>query len=99
MAQDFGEQLVIAVPLAPAVESDQEQVVALEAAQQRVGILDLGHRCAQRAGEAGEDRGAQQEVTGVGRLAVQHLVAQVVHDLLVVSREGLDELLRVALDP
>jgi hypothetical protein len=50
MAQQFREQVVIAVPLASGVQRHDEGVLGLERSQHLVGVGGTGHRGAQRAG-------------------------------------------------
>ena len=38
-AQDVGEEMVVAIPLAPVVERDHEQVAALERLQHRLAAV------------------------------------------------------------
>lgn len=88
VAQEPGEQVVVAIPLALAVEGDHEHAVALEPLQD-LGAPGLAtHGLAQRGVHALEDRRAQQEATHLRRLTDEHLACQVVHDVAVVAREG-----------
>ena len=92
VAQQFGEQVVIAVPLAPGIEGDDERVVALQSSQQPLGVWVSGHRRAQRPRKSVQDRASDHELAQLRRLAVEDLESEVVDDLLVVSGEGVDEL-------
>ena len=94
-AEQLREQVMVAIPLASLVERRQEQVRALQFAQQRGRPLGLEDGIAQRSGQALQDRRAQQERPDGVRLADQHLRAQVVGDMAVVAVEGGDEGARV----
>ena len=91
VAQDLAEEVVVAVPAAMVVEGDQRQVRVLEPLEAGRAVLAAGHDVAQRRRQALEDRGLEQEVAGVGRLAVEHLGRQVVDELAVVACERGDE--------
>ena len=86
--EQVGEQVVIAVPAAPVVERDEEQVGPLERLEHRRPAGPAGDRVAQRAGEPVEDRrsGAGSPAIGVG-LPLEDLVGEVVDDVAVVARE------------
>ena len=91
-AQHVGEQLVVAEPLPPVVEGDEEEVVALEgAAASRAASSRPSDGVAQRAGEPVEHRGAQQELAHRRRLVGEHLLDEVVEDVAVVAGEPGDE--------
>jgi len=95
VAQQAGEQVVVAVPLALGVEREDEQPVALEPLQAGRRPAPAGDVVTQRPAQAIEDRGLEQEVAHLGRLAVEHLVAEVVHDGPVVSGERRYEVVAV----
>src|SRR5690606_2546262 len=78
--QDVAEEMVITKPLSPIVEAHEEEVRSLQTLQQplRTG---LSRDCvAQRAAQAVQDRGVQQETTHPFRLGRQHLLDEVVRD-------------------
>ena len=91
-AQDVGEQVVVAVPLPPVVERDEEQVGALE--------RDEASPCrrsrpvtASQSGPVSRSRTdvrSRKSRTSVG-LAGQHLLGEVVDDVAVVAGEPGDE--------
>ena len=54
--QHVGEQVVVAVPLAPVVQGDEEQVGALEGREHLAAVVAAGDGVAQRPGEPVEDR-------------------------------------------
>ncbi len=97
--EHVGEQVVVAVPPPLVVERHHEQVAPLQRLQHLRAAGVRGHRVAQRAGEAFEHGGAEQEVADVGRLLVQHLRHQVVDDVAVVAGEPGDEPGRVGAVP
>ena len=55
--QDVAEEVVVAVPLPPVVERDQEEVGPLEGFQPRGAALLAGDGVAQRAAQPREDSG------------------------------------------
>ena len=90
-AQDIGEQVVVAVPVATVVEGYDEQVRPLERLEHGLGVADAGDRIAERAAQPFEDRGVEQEgADGLG-LADEHLLDEVVDDVPIVAREAGDE--------
>jgi len=89
--QHVGEEVVVSVPAAPVVERDEEEVGALQALECGAAAVLARHGVAQVAGEAGEHRSPQEEVANLRRLAVQHLLDQVVDDVAVVAGERRDE--------
>ena len=90
-SQHVCEQVVIAVPLPPVVERNQEQVAAIEGLEHGLAAALPGDRVAQRAVEPVQDGGVQQELADLAGLALQHLLDQVVDDVAVVPREAGDE--------
>ena len=98
-AQQLGEQVVVAVPVAVVVEGDQEQVGLLQLGQQLGRPLGLQHRVAQRPRQPLQDRGADHEAAQRLGLAGQDLGAQVVDDVAVAGLEAGDERARVGLAP
>jgi hypothetical protein len=98
-AQQVGEQAVVAVPAAPLVQGDQEQVGALEVLQRLLPVAAPGDRVAERAAEALEDRGVEQEVPQLSRLPLEDLPGQVVEDVAVAAAEPLDQRGRVGASP
>ena len=89
--QHLGEQVVVAVPAAGVVEWDQEQVGAVQVLQHLLALGVPGDGRAQRSAQPVQDAGLEQEVAHRLRLAAQHLLDQVVHDVAVVAGEGRDE--------
>jgi hypothetical protein len=89
--QDVGEQVVVAVPLPPVVQGDDEEVGALERRQHVAAVGAAGDGVAQRAREPVEDSGVQQEPADRVGLVLQDLLDQVVHDVPVVAGEPGDE--------
>ena len=65
--EHVGEQMVIAIPLAPVVERDEEQVPSIERLQHRLAAVLAGDGVAQRAAQPAEDRGLEQEGRGPSR--------------------------------
>src|SRR3712207_7391344 len=86
--QDVGEQVVVAVPPAAVVERDEKQVRPVEGLQRLPTVVPAGDRVAQRAAQPAEDRGLQQKGPDLLRLALQHLLDQVVDDVPVVDRKS-----------
>ena len=95
MPQEAAEEVVIPEPAPLVVQRDQEQVGAMDFADQFGAVGPSRERVAQRCAHAVEDRGQQQEVTHPRGLAGQHLLAEIVDDVPVRARESLDECRRV----
>jgi hypothetical protein len=89
--QQVGEQAVVAVPAALPVQGNQEQVGPLEVLEQLLAVRAAGDRVAERAAQALEDRGVEQETPHVRRLPLQDLPGQVVENVAVVAAEPPDE--------
>jgi X-Pro dipeptidyl-peptidase C-terminal non-catalytic domain len=96
LAQHIAEQLMVAEPLAPAVEADQEQVRPLNLLQPDDPVRPARHRVAGRAAQPLQDRGAQQELAQPPGLGGDELV-EVLGDLPVIAGERGHERLPVAL--
>ena len=90
--EQAAEQVVIPEPPVLVVQRDQEQVGAVDLADQPGAVGPTGERVAQRRAHAVEDRGRQQEVADLGGLSGQHLLAEVVDDVPVRAGEPLDEI-------
>ena len=90
-SQHVGEEMVVAVPEAPVVERDQEQVPPIEGLEHRPTAVLARHRIAERAVQPAQDRRAEQEAPDMLRLTLQDLADQVVDDEAVVAREAGDE--------
>jgi hypothetical protein len=75
LVQQLGEQVVVAVPAAGAIERDKEQVRALDRGQHLRSPGDPGHRVAELARQAVEYRGAEHESSPVRRQPGEDLVA------------------------
>ena len=89
--EDVGEQVVVAVPLATVVERDDEQVRSLQRLEHRLARRLARDGIAERSRETTEDRRVQQETADLRRLAVEHLVGEVVDDEAIVACEVGDE--------
>ena len=96
-AQELGEQRVVAMPGAALVERRREHAAVLQSRQHRVAVRRPGERVGELGAQRLDDRGAQQEVAQLRRLAGQHLADQVVADRRVGAREVLDEGARVGM--
>ena len=101
VAEQVGEEVVVAEPAPLAVEGDQEQVGPLQpldqgrggpGARRRPGQLRGGQqRVAEGRAEACEHGAAQEQLAQLGRLPAVDLVEQIVEDIAVAAGEGLDE--------
>jgi hypothetical protein len=89
--EDVREQVVVAVPAAAVVERDHEQVRAVQRLEHGPPAAPAGDGVAQRAAEAVQDGGLDQEAADVGGLPTQHLLDEVVDDVPVVPGEPGDE--------
>ena len=94
-AEQVGEELVVAVPLAAVVERNQEEVRALELRQARRRAPPPGHRVAERSRERVEDRGLEQEVPLARVQRAENDLGQVVDDVAVRAVEGGYEPVRI----
>ena len=90
-AEDVGEQVVVSEPGPVVVERHDEQVVAVEAVEERPAVRLAGDGGAQAPGETLQHGGAQQELAHLGGLLGKDLVGEVVHHEPVAARERLDE--------
>ena len=86
-AEDLGEERVIPVPASLVVERDDQQVRALQLLEPRLAVGHAGDDLAQRAAQAVEDRGAQEELLGLARQAGENLLDDVVEDVAVARPE------------
>ena len=89
--QELREQVVVAEPLALVVERDDEEVLGLDPAEQRAGVVPTGDVGAQVGPQALEHRRRQEELAHVVGLAQQDLVEQEVGHVPVAAGEPLDE--------
>ena len=85
--QELLEQTVVAVPLAPAVEGDQEDVRGLHVAQLLLRPRLGEERIAERCTELVEHRGVAQEPLGLLRDLGQRLSVQVVGHVPILTRD------------
>ena len=85
--QNVGEEMVVAIPLAPVVEGDQEQVSPIEGLEHGLAAGLGGDGFAQRPVQSAQDGGVQQEGPKIFGLALQDLLGQVVDDVAVVPGE------------
>ena len=95
VAEQLGEEVVVAVPLASGVERHEKEVRGLDGPQHRGGAFAASHGIAEPGVEAVEHRRSQQKVSEIVVLPSQHLGGQVVHHQAVVPGEVTDELVRV----
>jgi hypothetical protein len=92
--QNISKEMVIAIPLPPVIERNQEQVGPFEIFQGRGGAVFFSlaqHSIAKRAAQTVEEAGVQQESLNVFRLLPQHLFNQIVHYEAVAAGERFDE--------
>src|SRR5262249_21195112 len=71
--EHLGEQVVIAIPLAPVIQWNNKEVAAMERLQPRTATRLATHRIAQRAAQAVENCGLEQEAADMLWLTLQHL--------------------------
>ena len=95
VAQEFGEEVVIAIPAPLVVQGHQEEVGGQQIFQQGRAAALARDRIAQVAGQPGENRRLQQKGLDRGRLGIQHLFGQIAEDKAVAAAEILDESRRV----
>src|ERR1700743_1697857 len=83
--------MVVAIPATGKVQGHQEQIFTLDRLENGRRTRSLQDRIAQRAAEPAQYRGAQQEVTELGWLTIEHFGHQVVDDVTVVAGERPDQ--------
>ena len=93
--QTGSKQVVVAVPLPPVIERDDEQVRARECLQLARRTRALGDRITERTVHPVEDRRAQQQLARIQVEIAEHLLAQVVDYVPVIPREPDDEVVAV----
>ena len=93
--QHVREQVVVAIPPAPVVEGDQEQVPPIERFECGPATVLPGHGIAQGSAHAGQDRCLQQEAPDIIGLTVPDLLDEVIDDVAVIAGEVRDESLDV----
>ena len=86
-AQQIGEQAVVAEPGPGAVECGDEGVLVLELLEDRLGSGAAGEGVGQRPADALEDRGSQEQVAHLRRLALEHLGEEVARHGALAARE------------
>ena len=89
--EDVGEEVMVAIPLAPVVQRHDKEVATIERLQPRAAVLLAGHGITQRAVEAVENGGLKEETAHGFGLALKHLFDQIVKNVAVVARESTDE--------
>jgi hypothetical protein len=99
-AKHVGEQVMEPVPPPSVVEWHEEEIATLEILERGCTAVLPEDGVAQGAGQARQDRGAEEEASNRLRLALQHLFHQVVDDVAIVAGESGDEAgwIRSALD-
>src|SRR5215207_11671020 len=90
-AENLGEQVVEAEPLATVVEGEQEEVRAGERLQRTGGSTLLEDRVAQRRAQALEHRRAQHEPLELGVVSREDLAGEEVDDVCARAVERADE--------
>ena len=83
--------MVVAEPAPLGIERDQEQVGALGASQQRIGVLAAAERPRQPGVEARGNRGLDKEASQVIVDVAENLVGEVVEDEALAASERLDK--------
>ncbi|MNZ76383.1 hypothetical protein D3C78_948860 [compost metagenome] len=87
IAQEAGEQVVVAEPLLLAVHRQQEQVGALQLFEHCPAVVAAGHGVAQRGVELPEDAGLQQELAAFLGLPGKDVLGEVLGQLQVGAGE------------
>ena len=90
--EQVAKEMVIAEPLAGAVQADDELVLVGGCAEPLPPVRRTGDRVDERPRESIEDRRLQETLPVVGRCGGEQLVAEVADDELIVAPERLDEL-------
>src|SRR5919112_1892277 len=89
--ENFGEEVMVTIPLASVIQRHNEEVAPLESLQHHSGVLLVGDGIAQRATQPVENGGLEQEIPDTFGLALQDLFDQIVQYVAVVSSESPDE--------
>ena len=88
--QQLAEQVMVAVPDPTRIERDQEQIRALDLAQNASSVLGTQDGVAQRRGKTVQNRRPEKEASRVVLHSVEHLGCQIVGDMTMVGGELLD---------
>ena len=89
--ENFGEEVMVAKPLALIIQWDDKEVASLQGLQPRLAFFLVGDGIAQRAVQPVENGGLEQEAPDAFGLALQDLFDQIVHNVAVVPGESPDE--------
>src|SRR4051794_7698884 len=87
---------MVAIPLAPVVERDDEEIASLEIFQNALPVALARERIAQWSAESVDDRGFQKEAPDAFGLRTQHLFDEIVGDVAVTAGECVDAPANVA---
>ena len=85
--EEVAEQVVIAIPLALIVERDDEGIRTRELLKRTSCVLCVEHCIAQGRCHLIEDRRPKQETLEMVGLALEHLLQEVVGDLLLIAAQ------------
>ena len=88
---ELGKEVMVPIPPPFIVERDQEEIVPFELREHVGAVRPLQHDIAEHGIKASEHRGPEQELRHRIGLTTQHLIDEVVEDVLMPSREGFDE--------
>src|SRR5690606_28523479 len=89
--QEFRKEMMVPEPSSLIFQCHDEEIRPLELLEGFLPAGAAGDRVAQRATERAEDRGLEQELPDVVRLARQNLLSQKVEDISMLARERRDE--------
>src|SRR3990170_545381 len=89
--ENFGEEVVITIPLALIVERDEEQVTSLQGFQHSPAAILCGHGVTQGTTQAVENGGLQQEIAHALGLAFEDFPDQIVEHKAVTASKSLDK--------
>ena len=78
--QHVGEQVMVAKPLPPIVERDDEEVLAIQRVEHCLAAAATGHGIAERAVQPGEKTSVKQKRANLVRYTLQNLLQQIVDD-------------------
>ena len=98
LLQEILEQMVVAKPGSLGIQRDEEQIGLLQLSEHGLAADIARHRLAIRGAHAPEDGGAQQEALEFGRLRIEHVIEQVSAHALVLARQGLGDIARLAVE-
>src|SRR3954470_12460509 len=91
LLQHVGKEMVVAIPLAPVVERDDEEIATLQVLEDRLRIGFSKDRVAQWPAQSAEHGGAKQKTADRFGLGAEDFVDEVVGNVTTLTGERVDE--------